>query len=59
MATRIVGDLDMTDLRQQMLDGPQQVALHDLHVIDVVLQPTLARPARAMQSSASAVPSSR
>src|SRR5450830_1351312 len=36
-AARIVGQLDVADLRQVGLDGVGQFALHALHVIDVVL----------------------
>ncbi len=38
VTTRIVGDLYVSYGRQQAFDGAHQVALHDLHVVDVVLQ---------------------
>ena len=38
VATRVVGELDVADARVQALQRARQVALHDLHVIEVVLQ---------------------
>src|SRR3954447_313738 len=37
VTTWIVGELDVRDLRQIFLHGTGEIALHDLHVIDVVL----------------------
>ena len=38
MAARVIGQLDMVDVPQVRLHGAGQIALHDLHVVDVVLQ---------------------
>jgi len=37
VAPRIVSELDMRNTRQMRLDGAREIALHDLHMIDVVL----------------------
>src|SRR5690242_13917227 len=37
IAAGIVGKLDMGDARQMLLRGASDIALHDLHVINVVL----------------------
>src|ERR1700736_2543690 len=38
VAARGVGDLDMRDAREVPLDGGDEVSLHHLHVVDVVLK---------------------
>ena len=43
VAAGIVGELDMGDARQMRLQAPRDIALHDLHVIDVVLDEQIAR----------------
>ena len=43
VATGVVGDLHVRDARQVGLDGRAQIALHDLHVINVVLQVQIRR----------------
>ena len=43
VAARIVRDLDVGDASSARLDGRRQVALHDLHVVDVVLQIEIVR----------------
>src|SRR5690606_27147275 len=37
VAPRVVGDLDVSDAVAEPLEGRHQVTLHDLHVIEVVL----------------------
>ena len=34
----IVGDLDVRDAVEVCLDGPGEIPLHDLHVVDIVLK---------------------
>ena len=43
VAAGIVGELDMRDARQIGLHGAGEIALHDLHVIDVVLHEEIVR----------------
>ena len=43
VAAGIVGELDMRDPRQVLLHRAGEIALHDLHVIDVVLQEEIVR----------------
>ena len=43
MPSWIVGQLDMPDTLQVVLKGAGQIALHDLHVVDIVLQEKIVR----------------
>src|SRR6266550_1949879 len=43
VASGVVGDLHMRDLRQMRLDRVREFALHSLHMIDVVLQKKIGR----------------
>src|SRR3954451_17534013 len=43
VAARIVGKLDMGDPGQVLLDRAGEIAFHDLHVIDVVLDEDIVR----------------
>src|SRR5918995_5075281 len=43
VSARIVGKLDMGDPRQVLLDRAGEIAFHDLHVIDVVLDEDFVR----------------
>src|SRR6187431_2021467 len=43
MAAGIVGNLNMGDVRQMSLQRARNVALHHLHVVDVVLHEQIAR----------------
>ena len=44
MASRVVGDLDMSDQRMMPIDARGQVAFHDLGVVHVILQEQVVRP---------------
>src|SRR5688572_8673237 len=41
---RVVGELHVRDLREVLFDRPREIAFHDLHVVDVVLQEEIVRP---------------
>src|SRR5262245_18385074 len=43
VAAGIVGELDMGDARQMLLQGARDFAFHDLHVVDVVLDEDIVR----------------
>ena len=43
VAAGIVRYLDMRDAAEVGLDGTGEIPLHDLHVVDVVLQPEIVR----------------
>ena len=43
VAARIVGKLDMGDPAEILLDGAGEIALHHLHVVDVVLDEDVVR----------------
>ena len=46
VAAGIVRELDMRDAAEVGLDGAGEIPLHDLHVVDVVLQKRLSEPTR-------------
>src|SRR5690242_5070343 len=57
MAAGIVGELDVPDAIELLLDRADEIALHDLGVVEVVLQPEVLRSSRCedRQSDARAV----
>ena len=52
VAAGIVRKLDMRDAAEVLLDRPGEIPLHDLHVVDVVLQIEIVRADRFMIASA-------
>jgi hypothetical protein len=42
VSSRIIGELNVPDARQVILDGSGDVAFHHLHVVDVILQREIA-----------------
>ena len=48
VAAGIVGELDMGDARRVLLQVSRDVALHQLHVVDIVLDEEIARPTSSM-----------
>jgi hypothetical protein len=46
MAARVVGDLEVLDFREAAPDVLDQVTLHHLHVVNVILQSKIVRPGR-------------
>ena len=38
VATRVAGGVKMADRRTVLLDRPDQISLHDLHVVEIVLE---------------------
>ena len=44
VTTGIVRKLDMRDAAEVLLDGTGEIPLHDLHVVDIVLEVEVVRP---------------